>query len=152
MALVPTVKDRVKIPVIAAGGIVDRRGVRAAFALGADAVQVGTAFLACSESGAAAAHKEALREAWDGRTVLTRAFTGRLARYLPGGFAAVFESEGEEALPFPAQSWLTAPIRQAAGAVGERRLMALYAGHGAPLVRHIRARALFRELVEGLGR
>ena len=80
MSLVPRVVDTVDVPVIAAGGIGDARGIVAALALGAEAVQMGTAFLACEVSGASRLHREALRGPDAGHTGLTRGFTGRLAR------------------------------------------------------------------------
>jgi hypothetical protein len=80
ISLAPQVVDTVKIPVIAAGGIADARGIAAAFALGAEAVQMGTAFLACEESGASPLHRKAILSGNASRTVLTRGFTGRLAR------------------------------------------------------------------------
>src|SRR3984957_11153952 len=79
-ALVPQIADAVDVPVIAAGGIADARGVAAAFALGADGVQVGTAFLACKDSGASEAHRQMILGGKAGQTGLTKAFTGRLAR------------------------------------------------------------------------
>src|SRR6266550_2671395 len=79
-SLIPRIADVVDVPVIAAGGIADARGVIAALALGAEAVQMGTAFLTCEESGASRIHREALRGKKAGHTALTKAFTGRLAR------------------------------------------------------------------------
>src|ERR1700676_1614892 len=79
-SLVPQIVDRVTVPVIAAGGIADARGVIAALALGAEAVQIGTAFLACEGSGASLRHRQALRGKHAGHTALTKGFTGRLAR------------------------------------------------------------------------
>jgi len=79
-ALVPQVADAVSVPVVAAGGIADARGIVAAFALGAEGVQIGTAFLASEESGASVQHRNALRSEMAGRTGLTKGFTGRLAR------------------------------------------------------------------------
>src|SRR6202042_3993134 len=80
ISLVPQVVDAVKIPVVAAGGIADARGIVAGFALGAEGVQMGTVFLACEESGASALHREAILSGKANRTSLTRGFTGRLAR------------------------------------------------------------------------
>jgi nitronate monooxygenase len=80
MALVPQIVDAVKIPVIAAGGIADARGIVAAFALGAAAVQIGTAYLLCPEAKTSAVHRQALKRARDGQTALTNVFTGRPAR------------------------------------------------------------------------
>src|SRR6202051_4814226 len=80
LSLVPQIADMVDVPVIAAGGIADARGVIAALALGAEAVQMGTVFLSCEESGASLLHRQALRGKNAGHTALTRGFTGRLAR------------------------------------------------------------------------
>src|ERR1700723_1356073 len=80
ISLVPQIADAVGIPVVAAGGIADARGITAAFALGAEAVQMGTVFLACEESGATTLHREAILKGKASRTSLTRGFTGRLAR------------------------------------------------------------------------
>src|SRR6185437_10473247 len=80
LSLVPQIVDAVDVPVIAAGGIGDARGVIAVLALGAEGAQIGTAFLACEESGASRLHREALRGQDAGHTGLTRGFTGRLAR------------------------------------------------------------------------
>lgn len=151
LSLIAAVRERVKIPVVAAGGISNGRSARAAFALGADAIQVGTAFLACAESGADPAHKDRLIVEREGRTVLSRAFTGRLARYLPNGFIERFEREGAVSLPYPAQSWLAGPIKRAAAAASDLENMALYAGQGVGLVRHRRAADVMNELVAAIG-
>ncbi|MDQ8187050.1 DUF561 domain-containing protein [Pelagicoccus sp. SDUM812002] len=149
-ALVPAIRDRVKVPVVAAGGIADVRGMRAAFALGADAVQIGTAFLACEESGAQELHRQRLRANKDGRTVLSRRFTGRLARFMPNRILQELEASESEVLPFPAQSWLTGPLKQAAVENGDAEGMALYSGQGVPLLKHRNAGALMDALVAGL--
>lgn len=148
LALVPVIKDRVAIPVIAAGGIADARGVRAALALGADAAQLGTAFLACEESGAPEVHKQALRRPSDTPTVLSRAFTGRLARFQENQVVREFEAAEAPALPFPAQSWVMGPIKQAAAASGNLDGMSLYASQSAPLIKHHRAEDLMHSLKE----
>jgi len=131
MALVPRVARRVRVPVVAAGGIADGRGVLAALALGASAVQLGTAFLATPESGASAPYKAAVAEPAAGdRTALTRAFTGRLARSLRNRF--VDEMEGRPVLPYPFQNSLTQDLRKAAARAGRADLLSLFAGQGAP--------------------
>ncbi|MFT4283933.1 MAG: nitronate monooxygenase, partial [Protaetiibacter sp.] len=94
LALVPQVADAVGVPVIAAGGIADRRGVAAALALGADGVLVGTAFLATRQSAATEAHRRAIRAASDDGTVLTRAMSGRLARGIPNRAVRTIEANG----------------------------------------------------------
>lgn len=150
LALVPQVVDRVNIPVVAAGGIADARGVRAALSLGAGAVQLGTAFLACEESGAAALHREQIFGPAARHTVLSRAFTGRLARFIRNDFIARWE--GRPALPYPQQGWFTGFIKQAAAEQRNPGMMSLYAGQGAPLLRHRKAAELMSSLVEELVR
>lgn len=148
-ALVPQVADAVSVPVIAAGGIADRRGVAAALALGADGVQVGTAFLRTRQSAATAAHRAALAAAADTDTVLTRALSGRLARGIPN--RAVREIEDADAIaPFPAQNWLTGIFRAAAAAAGDGELLSLWAGQAAGLARLDDATEVLAELRAGL--
>jgi len=145
-ALVPQVVDAVGIPVIAAGGIADGRTVAAALMLGASGVQVGTAFLACEESNAAPGHRAALLNASRGDTVLTRAFSGRLARGLRNRLADYLESI-PTVLPYPVASELLAPLRRAALLRDRIEMMSLFAGQGAPLLRHRRAKDVFEALV-----
>jgi nitronate monooxygenase len=147
LALVPQVVDTVKVPVIAAGGIADGRGIAAALDLGASGVQIGTAFLACEESNAAPLHREKLFSADAHRTTLTRAFSGRLARSVHNHFIDALA--GREGLPpYPVQNWLTARLRPAALAAGRADLISLWSGQGAPLLKERRAAALLRSLVE----
>src|SRR6266513_453466 len=103
LSLVPQIVDIVDVPVIAAGGIGDARGVVAALALGAEAVQMGTAFLACEESGASRLHREALLGRTAGHTALTRGFTGRLARGIHNRLMEELNRNGTEILPYPLQ-------------------------------------------------
>jgi nitronate monooxygenase len=143
MALIPAVVDSVEAPVIAAGGIADRRGVAAALTLGAEAVQIGTAFLATDESAASPAHKELILDGRGGHTRLTRAFTGRLAR---GVVNQAMDELGEDVLPFPYQSYLLRPFTIAAREQGRTDISALWAGQAANLVRHRRAAELLEAL------
>jgi nitronate monooxygenase len=106
LALVPQVVDAVGVPVIAAGGIADGRGLAAVLALGAGAAQIGTAFLPCPESGIAPAYRDALRDAAADSTVVTRSVSGRPARALKNRMT----SELSGVLPYPAQLSLTAPL------------------------------------------
>ncbi|HVP66269.1 MAG TPA: nitronate monooxygenase [Anaeromyxobacteraceae bacterium] len=129
MALVPRLVRRVKVPVVASGGIGDGRGVAAALALGASAAQLGTAFLASAESGASAPYKRAVATpSEDDRTGLTRAFSGRLARGLRNRFME--RMEGQPVLPYPLQNSLTQDLRQAAARTGNPELLSLWAGQG----------------------
>ncbi|MCJ1707653.1 nitronate monooxygenase family protein [Microbacterium sp. VKM Ac-2923] len=148
-ALVPQVVDAVDIPVIAAGGIADRRGVAAAFALGAAGVQVGTAFLRTRQSAATPGHRSAIAAAADTDTVLTRAMSGRLARGIPNRAMRELEASGVIA-PFPAQNWLTGVFRAAAAASGDADLVSLWAGQAAGLARLDDARKVLEELRAGL--
>ncbi|KQT72063.1 MULTISPECIES: NAD(P)H-dependent flavin oxidoreductase [unclassified Microbacterium] len=148
-ALVPQVVDAVSVPVIAAGGVADRRGVAAAFALGADGVQVGTAFLRTRQSAATAGHRAAIAAAADTDTVLTRAMSGRLARGIPNRAMRELEAGGMIA-PFPAQNWLTGAFRAAATASGDADLVSLWAGQAAGLARLDDAADVLAELRAGV--
>ncbi|MFB8385631.1 NAD(P)H-dependent flavin oxidoreductase [Microbacterium sp. NPDC055910] len=148
-ALVPQVVDAVGVPVIAAGGVADRRGVAAAFALGASGVQVGTAFLRTRESAATEAHRRAIARAAAEDTVLTRAMSGRLARGIPNRAMRDIEASGAIA-PFPAQNWLTGVFRAEAARRDGGDLLSLWAGQGAPLATRERADEVFAELAAGV--
>ncbi|MFI7576864.1 NAD(P)H-dependent flavin oxidoreductase [Micromonospora sp. NPDC049497] len=136
LSLVPQVVDAVAAPVVAAGGITDARQVRAAFALGAEGVQIGSGFLATHESAVPDVHKDALTTA-PGRhcTVLTSAFSGRLARGVPNRVTRALADPAVPRAPYPAQSALTAPLRRAAAAAGDREHASLWSGQSAPLGR-----------------
>jgi len=149
LALVPQVVDAVDVPVIAAGGIADRRGVAAAFALGADAAQVGTAFLATAESAATDAHRTAIRTTSADEIVLTRAMSGRLARGARNRAVRAIEASGTIA-PFPMQNWLTGRFRTAAGEQSLGALQSLWMGQAAPLVEYDTAAEVFAELAAGV--
>ncbi|HZX00689.1 MAG TPA: nitronate monooxygenase [Bacilli bacterium] len=146
MALVPQVVDAVRVPVLAAGGIMDGRGVVAALALGACAAQLGTAFLACDEAGTDAHYRRALAESQDTSSTITRAFSGRAARGLRNRF--VEEWEAREPAPFPVQNVLTGDIRAAARRAGRPELVNLWAGQGSPRIRRVPAAELMRALLE----
>jgi nitronate monooxygenase len=130
MALVPQVVDAVQVPVVAAGGIADGRGIAAAFALGASGVQLGTAFLACPEAATPLPHRVRLQEASDDGTVLTRIFTGRPARALRNLLASTVDDR--MALDFPMQVSLLAPLRQAAGEAAQGDFAPFRAGRRPP--------------------
>ena len=130
LALVPRVVDAVEVPVIAAGGIGDARGVVAALALGAEGVQIGTAFLASEESGAGPLHRAALRGPAADHTGLTRGFTGRLARGIHNGIMEALNRDGTPILPYPLQRALVRHLSVAAESAGRTDLMPLWAGQG----------------------
>jgi len=149
IALVPQVVDAVDVPVIAAGGIADRRGVAAAFALGAEGVQVGTAFLRTAHSAATAAHRDAIAATPAHGTVLTRAMSGRLSRGVPN--RAVRHIETQNAIArFPAQNWLTGQFRTEAARRDVGELLSLWMGQAGPLARSLDAAEVYRELLAGV--
>jgi nitronate monooxygenase len=146
-ALVPQVADRVKAPVIAAGGIADGRGIAAALTLGAQGVQIGTAFLACEESGASHLHRAKLFGDEARYTALTRAFTGRLARGIQNRFMKELKQLEPTLPPYPAQSWFTQQLKKTAIEQGRDDLISLWAGQAAPLLRHKKAAELLQTLI-----
>lgn len=147
-ALIPQVADSVKAPIVAAGGIADGRTIVSALILGAHAVQVGTAFLACEESNATAAHKAAIRSELSRHTALTRAFSGRYARGIKNRFLLDMRQRQASLPAFPYQNFLTQTMRQGAAKANLPDLQSLWAGQNASLVRHTRAADLVRFLVE----
>ncbi len=153
MALVPQVCDAVSVPVIASGGIMDGRGVAAALCLGAAAVQLGTAFLACEEAGVPACYKDALLHAREDQLVLTSAFSGRPARGIDNRFTSrMREYSGTGTiLPFPLQNALTRPIRAEASRRGDAGLLSLWAGQGVRMAKRQSARDLMARLTGAVG-
>ncbi|MEA2791801.1 MAG: nitronate monooxygenase [Acetobacteraceae bacterium] len=146
MTLVPQIADAVAVPVIAAGGIGDARGIAAAFALGADGVQIGTAFLFCPEAAVPPLHRAALRSATADQTVLTNVFTGRPARVLINRFVREAGPIGDDVPPFPQATSHYAPLRQRAEAEGKDDFTPLWAGQTTALGREIPAAELTRGL------
>ncbi|HEV7370847.1 NAD(P)H-dependent flavin oxidoreductase [Arenibaculum sp.] len=144
MALVPQVADAVRVPVIASGGIMDGRGIVAALALGAEAVQMGTAFLTCDEAGIPEAHKSAILEGEEHGTRVTRAFSGRPARGIVNRFMTEME---DAALPYPLQNALTRPMRTAAAGQGRADMLSLWAGQGLRMARRQGAADLIARLM-----
>lgn len=134
MSLVPQVVDAVKIPVIAAGGIADGRGLAAALALGASAVQIGTRFLLAAEAGTHPAHQQRLAESNEDETTITKSFSGRPARAIKNRFIKEFEEAGTRALPFPSHNTVTRDIRTAAAGQNNSEFMSLWAGQSLRLV------------------
>ena len=148
MALVPQIVDAVRVPVVAAGGIMDGRGIAASLMLGAAGVQMGTAFLTCPESGAPEAHKRAIPAARADTTVITRAFSGRPARGLTNAFIAMVAGKEDSILPFRQQNDLTRPMRNAAGQQGIADFISLWAGRGVARSRAMLAADLVKTLVD----
>lgn len=146
IALVPQVADAVRLPVIASGGIMDGRGIAAALALGASAVQMGTAFLTTEEAGVPECYKQAILGARESQTRLTRAFSGRPARGIVNRFMEQVDRDPEAILPFPLQNALTRPLRSAAAKAGRAEYLSLWAGQGLPMARREPAARLVARL------
>jgi nitronate monooxygenase len=147
-ALVQLIKDRVKIPVIAAGGIANGRGMAAAFTLGAEAVQIGTAFLATEESGALQIHKDFLFSDAAKSTTLSRAYTGRLGRGITTPITRdVFTATGQT-LPFPLHTYFMGALRKAALEQQKNDFIFFWSGQIAPILKHKKASALMKSLIE----
>jgi nitronate monooxygenase len=146
MALVPQVVDAVKVPVIAAGGIADARGIVAAFALGASAVQLGTAYLFCPESTITAIHRQALRTAKDDATVITNVFSGRPARGIGNRLTRELGPMSDLAPAFPLASGSLAPLRSNAEAAGSGAFSPLWSGQASALGRELPAGELTKRL------
>ncbi|WP_407839240.1 nitronate monooxygenase [Streptomyces sp. DSM 116496] len=149
LALVAQVREAVALPIIAAGGLMRGSQIAALLAAGAEAAQLGTAFLACPESGAHPLHKKALTDPLFVRTELTRAFSGRPARGLVNRFMREHGPYAPAA--YPQVHHLTAPLRKAAAAAGDPQGMALWAGQGHRLARALPAGELVEVLAAELG-
>ena len=148
LALVRLVVQAVRLPVVAAGGIMDGAGVAAVLALGAQAAQVGTAFLLSPESGSSEAHRKVIENMDGDETAITRAFTGKPARGVRNRFIDEAERANLPFLPFPVQQKLTAPLRAASARDGSPDHIAGWSGQAGSLARRLPAGQLVRALVE----
>jgi nitronate monooxygenase len=128
--LVRAIANAVSLPVIATGGLMDGRDIVSALNAGAAGAQLGTAFLACPESGASEVYKRAILTAKEDTTVVTRAFSGRPARGLKNTFIAKVDGQENLMLPYPLQNGLTRPMRTAAAQQGLADYLSLWAGQG----------------------
>jgi nitronate monooxygenase len=145
IALVPRIVDRVAVPVLLAGGIMDGRGIAAALALGAEGIQLGTAFLGCPEAGSTALQRSVLADAAD-TTLVTRAYSGRQARLVRTRLVDAIENAGIDPLPYPLQIALVADLRAAALEAGRKDLLLVLAGQGAATLRELPAAELVATL------
>ena len=145
-ALVRTIVEAVKLPVIAAGGITDGAGVAAALTLGAAAAQVGTAYLLCDESTVSAPWRRAIETAPDDPTRLTRAISGRYARGIENEFMAALRPVEDTIAPYPVQNALTQELRAAAAKAGSHEVLSLWAGQAVKLARAGAAADITRDL------
>ena len=152
LALVPQVVDAVTVPVIAAGGIADGRGIAAAFALGAAGAQVGTAYLFTPESLITDLHRTALRAARDDQTALTNVFSGRPARGLMNRVMREVGPMSDQTPAFPTAGRALAPLRAKAEAAGASDFSSLWSGQAAALGREVGAGDLTRQLAEDAAR
>ncbi|HYK74944.1 MAG TPA: nitronate monooxygenase [Pseudoneobacillus sp.] len=147
MSLIPQVVDHVSIPVIAAGGIMDGRGLMASICLGAKGVQMGTAFLTCKESGAHLLHKETILQSNEEQTVLTRSFSGKWARGVKNKFMTEMK-EHEKAVPeYPVQNLLTQSIRKVAAKRNDKEYMSLWSGQSPRLAKNETVEILMKRVI-----
>ena len=146
LALVPQCVDALSIPVIAAGGIMDGRGIAAALALGAQAVQMGTAFLVCPESGIGPVYRAALARASATDTRVTRIFSGRPARGIVNTMMERLHADEADVPAYPVQNALTGALRRAAAQAGRADYLALWAGQGVAAARPLPAADLLAVL------
>jgi nitronate monooxygenase len=146
--LLQLIREKVKTPIIAAGGIANGKGVAAALALGASAAQIGTAFLACDESNALPIHREMLFSDAAKYTTLSRAYTGRLGRGLTSRVAKEISGKEKDVLPFPLQTSLISPLRKAALDQQKWDMILFWGGQIAPILKHTKAKELMHSLIE----
>lgn len=146
LALTRLLARALKIPVVAAGGIMDGAGIAAVLALGAQAAQLGTAFVPCPESGASKVHKDELLKSTEDDTRITEKFSGRAARALANRFVREAEAKHLPQIPFPAQNNLTVNLRIASAKAGKPDFVAMWAGQAAPLARALPAAELIARL------
>lgn len=148
-SLIPQVADSVKIPIIAAGGIADAHGIKAALALGADAVQIGTAFLATSQSNASQYHKDKLFTSYAKYTTLTKVFTGRLSRGIRNRLTEELKNHEDLLAPYPLQSKFMGLLKAYPATTDSNPdFKSYWAGQSASLLKHRDAKDLFDSLVK----
>jgi len=146
MALVPQVVDAVKVPVIAAGGIGDARGILAAFALGASAVQIGTAYLHCPEAKISPLHRQALKGSRDNDTAITNVLTGSPARAIVNRFMREVGPMSDDAPKFPLAAAILGPLRAKSEMAGSADFTPMWSGQAARLGRELPAAELTKQL------
>lgn len=148
MSLVPQVVDSVSIPVIAAGGIMDGRGLLAAKCLGASAIQLGTAFLTCKESGAHEIYKNKILDAAESDTVLTRSFSGKMARGIKNRFIRDMKEREQDFPVYPIQNELTRELRKYASVQNNHEYMSLWCGQSPRLAENQSVKQLIERIIQ----
>jgi len=148
MSLVPQIVDAVSIPVVAAGGIMDSRGLVASMALGAEAIQMGTAFLTTVESGASQLYKDAIIQSKETDSVVTNVFTGKPARGINNTFIEKLNQYDGEIPDYPIQNQLTTTLRKAAAQAGDPQWTHLWSGQSPRLAQHVTAQKLIEGIIQ----
>ena len=148
--LLQQLKAKTKTPIIAAGGIIDAKGIAAAMTLGADAVQLGTAFMVTEESGATPLHKQVLLSGTANPTTVSKSLTGRMGRLLSNRISDDIPFE-TEVLPFPLQTKLIAPLKAAALAQGKTEMISFWSGQNTSGLKHRSAGELMQALITETG-
>ncbi len=151
MALVPNVVDAVSVPVIAAGGIADARGIKAAMALGASGVQIGTAFLNCVEAGIPDIHKRELLASDGSNTRTTKVFSGRPARGIVNRYMNDLRAHEPDLPDFPIMNTLTGPLRKASAGKDSPDFVSMWSGQAVDLNRETTTAELIQSLVTEAG-
>jgi nitronate monooxygenase len=147
MSLIPQIVDIVSIPVIAAGGIMDGRGLQASICLGAKGVQMGTAFLSCVESGAHPVYKEAILHAKEDDTVLTRSFSGKWARGINNEFISEMKDHEPSIPEYPVQNTLTQDIRKTSASQNNPAFMSLWSGQSPRIAKSQTVESLIKNVI-----
>lgn len=148
MSLVPQIVDQVSIPVVAAGGIMDGRGMVASIILGAEGIQMGTAFLTSEESGASQLYKNAIQHSKETDTVVTNVFTGKPARGIDNEFIHKMNEYNDDIPDYPIQNQLTSAIRKEAAREGNEQWTHLWSGQSPRLAQCSSASTLMERIVQ----